>query len=187
MEGETQRIARLTPLTQVLGHIDATVRAVEPRRMATAQAVGRILAEDVINAAAVPAGPRALRDGFAVTADATSDASSYAPVSLTPPLRVDVGDALPAGTDAVASLDVVVERDGQFALIAPVAPGDGVLAAGADIGAGTTLLRAGSICAPLMLRRSWQRASSGSRCASFASAWCQRGRSMMQWSRPRSI
>ena len=145
MEGETQRIARLTPLTQVLGHIDATVRAVEPRRMATAQAVGRILAEDVINAAAVPAGPRALRDGFAVTADATSDASSYAPVSLTPPLRVDVGDALPAGTDAVASLDVVVERDGQFALIAPVAPGDGVLAAGADIGAGTTLLRAGSI------------------------------------------
>jgi molybdopterin biosynthesis enzyme len=56
-----------------------------------------------------------------------------------------VGDALPVDTDAVAPLDVVVERDGQFSVIAPVAPGDGVLAAGADIGAGATLRRAGSL------------------------------------------
>src|SRR5262245_30741624 len=145
MAGGTQRIARLTPLTEVLGRIDATVGAVPPRRIATAQAVGRVLAEDVINAVAVPANARALRDGFAVTADATSDASSYAPVSLMPPRRVDAGEVLPAGTDAVAPLDIVVERAGQFAVIAPVAPGDGVLAAGMDIGAGTTLLRAGSI------------------------------------------
>src|SRR5262245_18108809 len=144
MEGETQRIARLTPLTEVLGRIDATVGAVAPRRMATARSVGRVLAEDVIGAAAVPAGARALRDGFAVMADATSDASSYAPVSLMPPRRVDVGDALPAGTDAVTPLDIVVERDGQFSVIEPVAPGDCVLDAGADIGAGATLRRAGS-------------------------------------------
>ena len=68
MAGGTQRIARLTPLTDVLGRIDATVGAVLPRRMATARAVGRVLAEDVIGAAAVPAGIRALRDGFAVAA-----------------------------------------------------------------------------------------------------------------------
>src|SRR5437899_12167777 len=131
MAGETQRIARLTPLSEVLGRIDATVGAVAPRRVATGRAVGRILAEDVVAATAVPADTRALRDGFAVVADATSDASSYAPVSLMPPQRVDVGDALPAGADAVAPLDVVVERNGQVALIAPVAPGEGVLAAGA--------------------------------------------------------
>src|SRR5919197_694670 len=133
MEGETQRIARLTPLTEVLGRIDAAVGAVAPRRMATAQAVGCVLGEDVIGATPLPAGARALRDGFAVAADATSDASSYTPVSLTPPRRVDAGDALPAGTDAVAPLDVVVKRDGQFAVIALVAPGDGVLAGGVDI------------------------------------------------------
>src|SRR5690349_7855064 len=122
MAGETQRIARLTPLTQVLGRIDATVGVVAPRRVATARAIGRILAEDVTGATGVPADTRALRDGFAVVADATSDASSYAPVSLMPPLRVDVGDVLPGGADAVAPLDVVVERNGQFAVIAPVAP-----------------------------------------------------------------
>src|SRR5262245_6043514 len=148
MAGETQRIARLTPLTEVLGRIDATVGAVAPRRMATARAVRRILAADVVGATAVPADTRALRDGFAVAADATSDANTYAPVSLTPPLRVDVGDALPAGTDAVASLDIVVERNGQVAVIAPVAPGDGVLATGADLSGGIMLRRAGtSVCA----------------------------------------
>jgi molybdopterin molybdotransferase len=145
MEGETQRIARLTPLTEVLGRIDAMGGAVASRRIATARAVGRILAEDVIGVTAIPAGARALRDGFAVATDATSDASSYAPVSVMPPRRVDVGDALPAGTDAVVPLDIVVERAGQFSMIAPVAPGDGVLAAGADIGAGTILRRAGSL------------------------------------------
>src|SRR5262245_16724749 len=145
MERETQRIARLTPLTEVLGRIDAGVGAVAPQRIATARAIGRVLAENLIGATAVPAEARALRDGFAVATDATFDASSYAPVSLMPPRRVDVGDALPVDTDAVAPLDVVVERDGQFSVIAPVAPGDGVLAAGADIGAGATLRRAGSL------------------------------------------
>jgi len=145
MEGETQRIVRLTPLTEVLGRIDATVEAVAPRRMATTRAVGRVLAEDVIGATAVPRDARALRDGFALAADATSDASSYAPVSLLPPWRVDMGDALPPGTDAVAPLDMVVERDGQVSVITPIAHGDGVLAVGGDVSAGTVLQCAGSI------------------------------------------
>jgi molybdopterin biosynthesis enzyme len=86
-----------------------------------------------------------LRDGFAVAAEALSDASSYAPVQLAPTRRVDAGEALSAGTDAVAPLDTVVGRDGRFAAIAPVAPGDGVLTAGGDVKAGTILLRAGAV------------------------------------------
>ena len=145
MEGETQRIARLTPLPEVLSRIDAMVGAVAPRRIAPARAAGHVLAEDVIEATAVPAGARALRDGFAVTADVISDASSYAAILLTASRRVQVGEALPDGADAIAPLDIIVERDGQFAAIASVAPGDGVLSAGADIGAGTMLGRAGSL------------------------------------------
>lgn len=143
MAGETQQIARLTPLTDVLGRIDALVAPVAPRGVAVALAAGRVLAQDVVALAAIPAAARALRDGFAVMAEAVSDASSYAPVPLAPPRRVNAGEALPAGTDAVAPLDLVVERDGQFAAIAPVAPGEGVLAAGADVGAGTVLRRSG--------------------------------------------
>jgi molybdopterin molybdotransferase len=144
-EHDPQQMTRLTPLAEVTARIDALVKPIAPRRVAIAAALGRVLAEDVISVAAIPAAARALRDGFAVAAEALSDASSYAPVQLAPAQRVDVGEAMPAGTDAVAPLDTVVERDGRFAAIAPVAPGEGVLAAGGDLQAGTILRRAGAV------------------------------------------
>jgi molybdopterin biosynthesis enzyme len=73
-----------------------------------------------------------LRDGFAVAADLTSDATGYAPVPLPSARRIDAGEPLPAGTDAVASLDVVVVRNGRAEIIAPVTAGEGVLPMGAD-------------------------------------------------------
>jgi molybdopterin biosynthesis enzyme len=143
-DNDTQRIARLTPLVDVLARIEALVRPVEPRPVQRHAAVGRVLADNVVAPAGLPAAARALRDGFAVCAEVTSDASSYAPAPLMPPpLRVDVGDILPPGTDAVAPLDVVVARDGRHEVLGSVAPGEGVLAIDADIRAGTTLRRAG--------------------------------------------
>jgi molybdopterin biosynthesis enzyme len=52
------------------------------------------------------------------------------------PLRVDVGAPLPPDTDAVAPLDAIVERAGRFEAVMPVAAGDGVLPACADVRAG---------------------------------------------------
>jgi molybdopterin molybdotransferase len=144
-EHDPQYLIRLTPLAEVTARIDALVKPIAPRRVAITAAVGQVLAEDVVVGAAVPTGTRALRDGFVVAAEALSDASSYAPVQLAPTQRVDAGEALPAGTDAVAPLDTVIERDGRFAAIAPVAPGDGVLTAGGDVKAGTLLLRTGAV------------------------------------------
>jgi molybdopterin molybdotransferase len=142
-DNKTQRIARLTPLSDVLARIDALVRPVEPRPVQRQAAVGRVLAEDVVAPAGLPTAARALRDGFAVRAETTADASAYAPAPLSSPQRVDVGDILPPGADAVAPLDVVVSRDGRHEAVAPVAPGEGVLAIDADIRAGTSLRRAG--------------------------------------------
>ena len=144
-EHDPQQMTRLTPLAEVTARIDALVKTIAPRRVAIEAAVGRVLSEDVIAAAALPAAARALRDGFAVAAEGLSDASSYAPVQLAPTQRLDAGEALPAGTDAVVPLDTVVERDGRFAAIAPVAPGEGVLTAGGDVRAGTLLRRAGAV------------------------------------------
>jgi molybdopterin molybdotransferase len=144
-EHDPQQLIRLTPLDEVRARIDVLVKQIAPRRVAVATALGCVLAEDVVAAMAVPAGARALRDGFAVAAEALLDASSYAPVHLAPAQRVDAGEALPAGMDAVAPLDAVVERDARFAAIAPVAPGDGVLSAGGDVGGGALLRRAGTI------------------------------------------
>ena len=139
-----QRIRRLAPLADVLARIDAAVMPVEAQRLPLAEAENRALAEGAIVTSRIPSSARALRDGYAVRSEMTADASSYAPgVFAQPPVRVDVGEALPADADAVAPLDAIAERDGGWEVMAPVAPGEGVLPAGADIGANTLLLRKG--------------------------------------------
>jgi molybdopterin biosynthesis enzyme len=101
------------------------------------------LAEDVLAPAGLPAAACALRDGFAVSAEATADASAYTPVTLSAQSRVEVGDVLPEGTDAVAPLDAVTFRDGRYAALLPVAAGEGVLNSDDDVRAGVILRRAG--------------------------------------------
>ena len=138
-----QRIARLTPLADVLARIDERVKPVAPQRSDLAAAVGRILAEDVVIHAPLPAAARALCDGWATRSDLTTDAGAYVPAPLPAAVRVDVGEALPPADDAVAPLDAVTIRDGVPHALAPVGPGEGVLPAGADAAPGTTLLQAG--------------------------------------------
>lgn len=138
----TQRIARLTPLADVVARIDAGVEQVKPREVAVASAVGRVLAKELT------VGPRppvalALRDGLAVSADLTTDASSYAPVPLPAAIRIDAGKPIPAGADAVAPFDIVVNRSGRTEIIAPVASGEGVLPAGTDASRQKPLLQQG--------------------------------------------
>jgi molybdopterin biosynthesis enzyme len=83
-----------------------------------------------------------LRDGYAVRANDTADASSYAPVLLSQARMVQTGDRLPADTDAVIPPDGVVDVGGIAAVLS-VAGGDGVLAAGGDARAGALLREAG--------------------------------------------
>ena len=139
-----QRIARLMPLADVLARIDALVAPVPPREVAIAAAVGRVLAGDVTSGGrARPPVPLALRDGWAVSADLTIDASSYAPAPLPAATRIALGEPMPAGTDAVAPFDVVVARSGRTEIVGPVVAGEGVLPPGGDVEPQTVLLRVG--------------------------------------------
>jgi molybdopterin biosynthesis enzyme len=138
-----QFIARLTPLGDVLALIESRVGPVTPRKCAFSDAAGAILADDVV-AAERPTRPIALRDGFAVEAAMIADATAYSPAPLASiPHRVDAGDALPDGTDAVAQLDSIVFRGHAAEAIAPVSPGEGVLWAGGDASSAMPLRRAG--------------------------------------------
>jgi molybdopterin molybdotransferase len=138
-----QRIARLTPLVDVLARLDALVKPVTPRTADLAAARGRTLAGDVVIHAPVPATARALRDGWAVSSDLITDAGAYAPAPLPSVVWVDVGEPLPGDADAVAPLDAVAIRDGAAQALAPVGPGEGALPTGADVASGTTLLPTG--------------------------------------------
>jgi molybdopterin molybdotransferase len=141
-EHETQRIVRLTPLDVVVDHICAAVRPVATREVDLAAALGRVLARSVV-AGPRPAAVIALRDGWAVASDLTTDAGSYAPAPLPAAVRIDTGEVLPAGADAVAPVDAVAIRDGRAQALAPVTAGEGVLPAGADCDAHGTLIAAG--------------------------------------------
>jgi molybdopterin biosynthesis enzyme len=156
VDSSIQRIARLTPLESVLALIQSRVAAVAPRRMALVQGMGTqvlgaVLAEDV-RPPQCPTQPIALRDGFAVAAAEVADAGPYAavPLSLTA-CRIDVGGVLPSGTDAVVPLDAIMLRGTRAEAISPVAPGEGVLAAGGDVPPATVLRRAGERLRPLDL------------------------------------
>jgi molybdopterin biosynthesis enzyme len=139
----TQRIARLTPLADVLALIEARVSAVAPQKLDLAQAQGCTLAEDAV-ARQRPPHPIALRDGYAVDAAALADAGPYMPVALpSASRRIDAGDALPGEYDAVLPVDAVSVRGGRREAVAPVAPGEGVLPAGDDATPRMPLRRAG--------------------------------------------
>jgi molybdopterin biosynthesis enzyme len=139
-----QRIARLTPLPDVLAWIDANVRAVAPGDVDVAHTIGRVLAKDIAAPHAIPRKAISLRDGYALQSDWTSDASSYAPAPLPLiPVRVDTGDELPSNTDCVAALEHIAIHAGRAEALAVVAPGDGMLPPGGDTGVNYPFLRAG--------------------------------------------
>ena len=138
-----QRIARLTPLEAIFALFHSRVAVVPPRRVPLAQAGGAVLAEDA-HAAKRPPHAIALRDGFAVAAGDIADAGPYAPVSLTlTAQRIDTGDPLPNGTDAVAPLDAIALCGDRAEAVAAVAPGEGVLPPGGDSTPAATLRCAG--------------------------------------------
>ena len=143
-EPENQRIARLTPLAGVLARIKALVAPVAPRTADLSGTLFRVLAEDITAGAVQPKEARALLDGYAVCADEVTDANSYAPVPLAnAPVRVDVGEALPPGADAVVPFDAIVSRGGRFQAVAQAVAGEGVLPAHADIDLGAAIARKG--------------------------------------------
>jgi molybdopterin molybdotransferase len=143
VDSSIQRIARLKPLSAILALIAARVGAVKPQKSPVAAARGHTLAEDVV-VAQLPPTPIALRDGFAVDAGAIADASPYSPVPLaSKPARVEAGEELPSGADAVAPLDAITGRGNGAEAVAAVTPGEGVLLAGGDAAAQTPLRRAG--------------------------------------------
>ncbi len=129
----SQRIARLTPLRRVLSHITASVAPVAPVQINVSAALGRVAAEDVAVTRLVPSGSVAVRDGYAVSAQATADANAYAPVPLGDAQAVEVGEPLPPGTDAVAPPEAVLTGQSGAHAVGILAPGEGAVAAGTDL------------------------------------------------------
>ncbi len=96
---------------------------------------------------------------------------------LSAAVRIDVGQPLPADTDAVAPLDAVTIRDGVAQALAPVGPGEGVLPAGGDVAARRNAAAGGPPPRPACRSRCWgPRASPACAFACRACVCCAPGR-----------
>ena len=122
-DSSIQRISRLTPLGAILALIELRVGASRREKPGVATARGCTLAEDVV-ATELPPQPIALRDGFAGQGGRGRRRRAISPIAFAAmPRRVDVGEPLPGGTDAVLPLDAVTLRGDRAEAVAAVAPG----------------------------------------------------------------
>jgi molybdopterin molybdotransferase len=133
----------------------------------TAEALGRVLAEDAAAPADLPHFPRSAMDGYAVRAEDTHGASESQPaylkvvgevlmgrpaaVSLAPgeAALIHTGGMLAQGSDAVVMVENTRTADASsIEVYRPVARGENVIQVGEDMARGEALLPQGSLIRP---------------------------------------
>jgi molybdopterin molybdotransferase len=149
------------------------VAPLAPRPVALADALGLVLARDVVAAEMVPPFANTAMDGYAVRAADTANASDDAPATLrvvaelaagvAPSVAVGPGDAIrimtgapmPAGADAVVMVERTRSSDASVDILQAAQAGDHVRPAGGDLEIGQHVFEAGhgsrlptSACSP---------------------------------------
>lgn len=146
----------------LLDHVVA-LDAVE--EVAVADALGRVLAEDVTATGDSPPFPNSAMDGFALrggdgarrgaslrlVGESRAGTPFAGTVGAGQAVRISTGAALPDGADAVLQLELVDEIDDAVTLHDDVAAGRNVRHAGDDLTAGTTVLTRGTRLGPAEL------------------------------------
>ena len=145
------------------------IAARRPVRVGLAEAVGRVLAEDVAAPLSLPVFDNSAMDGYAVRAEDVAGADDRNPVTLpvaedipagrTDPLtlapgtahRIMTGAPLPAGATAVVPVELTDGGTETVEIRTTPKAGQHLRHAGEDVTAGTTVLRAGQLLTPAAL------------------------------------
>lgn len=147
----------------------AAVAPLPPRSFALSEALGLVLAGDVIASEPVPPFANTAMDGYAVHAADTARAADDAPARLrvvgelaagrapTTPvgpgeaIRIMTGAPIPYGADAIVMVELT-RTDGDDVLVArPAEVADHVRPAGGDLEAGQRVFEAGTVLTPAHL------------------------------------
>jgi molybdopterin molybdotransferase len=157
-EGTAGLLTPAQALEVILRHVPAAPAESVPLR----EALGRVLAEDVVSSDDVPGFDNSAMDGFALRASDTAGASEAAPAVLRvvgesragapyrdpveagEAVRISTGAMLPRGADAVLRVEEAREAEGSVSTPHPLPAGREVRRAGEDITAGEVVLRAGT-------------------------------------------
>ncbi len=153
---------QLLSIAQARELVRDTVGPLPAERVALEEALGRVLAEDVIAAHDVAPFASSAMDGYAVKAGPTgrslpivgeSRAGHPAPRALGDgeAMRISTGALLPDGAEAVLQVELVDVDGDRVILRDEVAPGRNVRAAGEDLRAGAEVLATGTRLGPAEL------------------------------------
>ncbi|WP_297491037.1 gephyrin-like molybdotransferase Glp [Thermococcus sp.] len=152
----------VVPLEEALKVVESFNLTPSVEEVALDEALGRVLAEDVVSPIDVPPFDRATVDGYALRAEDTFMASEARPVRLHVVGEVHAGEVYPApvgkgsavyistgaplpeGTDAVVQFENVEREGDEIVLYKPAYPSLGVMKAGTDISRGKMLLKKGT-------------------------------------------
>lgn len=153
-------------VADVVALLAARLRPLPAEEIDLRQASGRVLAEDVISAVAVPSFDRAAMDGYAVRGQETFGAGAYNPLEFAvigeslpgrpfarcvepgQAVRIMTGAPLPEGADAVVQAEAAEENAGTLRISEAVPPGRHIGQRGEDIEVGTVVLHAGRVLRP---------------------------------------
>jgi putative molybdopterin biosynthesis protein len=130
-----KRYLSLTPLGEAL-EILARSFPFTPstERIPVGKASGRVTASPVFARFSVPGAHLAAMDGIAVTAEDTFGAGEQRPVTLRGAVRVNTGNLIPPGCDAVIMIEEVAIDGDRFTIRKPASPWQHVRPVGEDIG-----------------------------------------------------
>ena len=153
-------MADLIPVAEARSRVLRVVGRLAAETVPVADALGRVLAEDVKSPISVPPFDSSAMDGYALIAGAAAEleliaearAGHPAEVAVRPgtAIAISTGAALPQGATAVVPVERT-EAAGAAVRVPDTDPGANIRRAGEDIGAGETVLRAGAALEPAAL------------------------------------
>lgn len=157
-----EEFLELIPIGEAARRLERFAPVARRESLAPDEAVGRVLAQDLVAPEDLPAFPRALMDGFAVRASDVAAARETSPavlervgeVSMGAPARAAVGPGqavavptgamLPAGGEAVVPIEHTRPLGGRIEILRAAARGAHILGQGADLGRGALLKTLGT-------------------------------------------
>src|SRR5712692_11460925 len=147
----------MIPVTEAIRIVLQHTPRLESEAAVLGDAMGRVLAEDVVADSDLPPFDRAQMDGYAVRAadvagparlrivgESAAGAGWHREMKAGETVRIMTGAPVPAGADAVQQVELTREIDGgsQVEILEPVEAGRSIVRRAAEIKAGETVLRA---------------------------------------------
>lgn len=149
----------MIPVTKAIKIVERESPSLGTERIGLADAVGRVLAEDIFADMDMPPFDRSQMDGYAVKAadtigtpvvleivgESAAGRGWHRTLRSGEAVRIMTGAAVPKGADAVQKLELADEADGRVTINEATEFGRFIVGKGKEIGTGKTVLRVGEI------------------------------------------